>query len=224
MKKRTITAIIIGIGVLALTGCSNKEEETSADSTIQEAPVAEHKTITPLESGISTSDLKSGDYITAASIEDGGIYKDDDGKVFITATLCDYDRYDMADIEGMSVGDSIVICGDNIEITNLEDSDGTVIVNEGIENGGYNLVTDENTVYYASTWDDLKLYYAAGQTTLPLSDDFAMEDSMNPEIGTITYSIDDILNGSVENWYTPNNTQIHILNGEIVNLTRIYNP
>lgn len=223
MKKRIVAAIIAGIGVLTFTGCSSKEEQTTAVSTEQTIE-REHKTITPLESGISTSDLKLGDYIVAASIEDGGIYKEDDDKVFITATLCDYDRYDMTDIGGMSVGDSIVICGDSIEITELENSDGTVIVNGGIEDGGYNLVTDEDAVYYASTWDDLKLYYAAGQTTLPVSDDFVMEDSIDPSIGTVTHAIDDILSGSVENWYTPNNTQLRISDGKIVNLTRVYNP
>lgn len=51
-----------------------------------------------------------------------------------------------------------------------------------------------------------------------------MTDSSDLEKGEVSYTLNDILNGKVDYWFVPNNTQIHIAGGEIVSLTRVYNP
>lgn len=249
MKRHLIAASIMAMAAFALAGCSSGKDSTPAstessaadtqadasdtaatevDTAATEASASETtgKTISPLPSSVNLENLiqNMDDATVAVSIEEGGIYKNDASAIMMDVTLYDYDMYDMVDISQMAVGDTITICGEDVVITELEQTDSNYVINGGIENGGYELMTEENTTYRATTWDDLKLYYEVGQGSFPVSSDFSMEDSSDLEAGTVTYTIDDILNGDVAYWYVPNNTTVRISGGQIVSLTRIYNP
>ena len=138
-----------------------------------------------------------------------------------------YDLYDMADISALKVGDQITICQQEVKVTSLErNENGAVIINGGLENGGYELISNDETVFYMNGFDDMKQYYELGEVTLPVSADFEFEDSADLEKGPCTYYPGDFLtdNAEIEYHFVPNNTTITIRDGYVVGMQRIYNP
>ena len=215
MKKTLsiILTLILSVGLFA--GCNSQtgKEENNA------------KVINPLP---ETLDVNALDNCTVAvSLEKGDAYVDDNGKMVMNLTVYSYELYDMVDISTLEENDVIVRQNKEVKITGLERLDsGLVRINGGEENGGFDLVSNDNTVYYESGMNDIKAYYELGKITLPVSVDFRYIDESEPEKEAKTYYPGDFLTdyAGLEYNFTPNNTTVVIEDGVIIAMNKVYMP
>ena len=231
MKSKFFVACTLAMALLALTGCSNSKPEHSQASTKPDSDIpsdgssSEAVTVSPLPTSIDLDHLD--DCTVAVSFNEGDAFVDDTGTMQLRVKVYTYDLYDMVDISALKVGDQITICQQEVEVTSLEHNEnGAVIINGALEYGGYELVSNDETVFYANGFDDLKQYYELGEVTIPVSADFEFEDSSDLERGPCTYYPGDFLteNTEIEYHFIPNNTTITIQDGYVVGMQRIYNP
>lgn len=227
MKLNVFAAGALAAALL-LAGCSGSGSASSASQSASSeaaasSAAAETKVISPLPSGIDIANLDN--CTVAVSFDEGDAYVDDEGKMQLKVKVYDYDLYDMVDVSTMAVGDVIVVRGEEMAITSLEQENGDYVINGGLEQGGCTLTTAGDTVYYEANWDDLKQYQELGEATIPVSDEMTLEDSSDLEKGTITWYAGDLLTDSgIEYNFVPNNTSITIQDGMVVSMTRVYNP
>ena len=215
MKKTLsiILTLILSVGLFA--GCNSQtgKEENNA------------KVINPLP---ETLDVNALDNCTVAvSLEKGDAYVDDNGKMVMNVTVYSYELYDMVDIASLKENDVIVRKDEEVTITEVERTDsGLVRINGGEENGGFDLVSNDNTVYYETGMNDIKAYYELGKATLPVSVDFEYIDDSNPDDKAKKYFLGDFLtdDAGIEYNFTPNNTSIVIENGYIIRMNKVYMP
>lgn len=203
----------------------SEESKAEASDTTSDTPAAAARTISPLPTGIDMEHLD--DCTVAVSFEQGDAYVDETGAMQLKVKVYVYDTYDVVDISMLQVGDQITICQKNVTVESLErDESGTVIINGGLENGGYELASSEESGFCAVGFDDLKQYYELGEATIPVSADFEFVDDSDPEKGSVTYYPGDLLtDGSgIEYNFVPNNTTITIQGGYVINMQRVYNP
>ena len=237
MKRIMLAACALAMALLVLTGCAGSQPDTastvdtaSAQTTVpaSAAPTESTtaaKTVSPLPSGV---DLEHLDNCTVAvSFDEGDAFVDDTGAMQLRAKVYVYDVYDMVDISMLQVGDEITICRQNVKVTSLErDEYGAVIINGGLENGEYQLVSGDESGFHAVEFNDAKLYYALGEVTILVSADFEFEDSSDPEKGACTYYPGDFLtdNAGIVYHFVPNNTTVTIQDGYVVSMQRVYMP
>ena len=215
MKKTLsiILTLILSVGLLA--GCNSQtgKEENNA------------KVINPLS---ETLDVNALDNCTVAvSLEKGDAYVDDNGKMVMNLTVYSYELYDMVDIASLKENDVIVRRNEEVTITEVEHTaSGLVRINGGEENGGFDLVSNDNTVYYESGMNEIKAYYELGKITLPVSVDFRYIDESEPEKEAKTYYPGDFLTdyAGLEYNFTPNNTTVVIEDGVIIRMNKVYMP
>ena len=215
MKKTLsiILTLILSVGLIA--GCNSQtgKEENNA------------KVINPLP---ETLDVNALDNCTVAvSLEKGDAYVDDNGKMVMNLTVYSYELYDMVDIASLKENDVIVRRNEEVTITEVEHTaSGLVRINGGEENGGFDLVSNDNTVYYESGMNEIKAYYELGKITLPVSVDFRYIDESEPEKEAKSYYPGDFLtdDADIEYNFTPNNTSIVIENGVITKMNKVYMP
>lgn len=198
------------------TACGKNEEMKVNESEI---------TVSPLP---TTIDMNTLDNCTlAVSFEKGDAYVDDTGAMRLDVTVYTYDLYDMVDIANLKEGDHIVIGGENVLIDSLERLEsGAVMINGGIENGGYDLGHTESGVYFEHGMSDMKSYYPIGETSIKVSEDFEFVDSSDLDKGETVYYPGDFLteDEGIEYYFTPNNTSIVVEDGKIIHMTRVYTP
>ena len=207
MKKIMMIMMMI---CLLLTGCGNVQEETGA-------------TVSPLP---DTTMENLTDAILSVSLEEGGAYVDDTGKMQMDVKVYTYDKYDMVDISELKEGDTIVTHSGEVEVTSIERTEGGLIcINGGQEEGGFDLFTDESGIYYEIGFDDAKNWYEIGEATIRVSADFVGYDNADPEQGEIIIYPGDFLVDAVTDYnFTPYNTTIRAVGGEIVEMNRRYTP
>lgn len=215
MKKTlsVILTLILSVGLIA--GCNSQtgKEENNA------------KVINPLP---ETLDVNALDNCTVAvSLEKGNAYVDDSGKMVMDVTVYSYELYDMVDVSTLEENDAIVRKNEEVKVTELERLDsGLVRINGGEENGGFDLVSNDSTVYYETGMNDIKAYYEIGMVTLPVSDEFEYIDESVLDSEAKTYYPGDFLtdDAEIEYNFTPNNTSIVIENGTIIKMNKVYMP
>ena len=215
MKKTlsVILTLILSVGLFA--GCNSQtgKEENNA------------KVINPLP---ETLDVNALDNCTVAvSLEKGDVYVDDNGKMVMNLTVYSYELYDMVDIASLKENDVIVRKDEEVTITEVERTDsGLVRINGGEENGGFDLISNDSTVYYEIGMNDIKAYYEIGMVTLPVSDEFEYIDESILDSEAKTYYPGDFLtdDAEIEYNFTPNNTSIVIENGTIIKMNKVYMP
>ena len=83
--------------------------------------------------------------------------------VFCIVTLfSDYLRWKrkreiiMVDMAALNEGDTIVIRGQEVKITSIERNERGILINGGLDNGGYDFGTDDTTVWYECGYSDSK--------------------------------------------------------------------
>ena len=204
---------------LLLAACGNTEESTEEIAEENASAV----TVNPLADDIMAN-LTDG--IFAVSLEEDGAYVDDTGKMQMDVKIYNYDKYDMVDISGLKVGDTIVTHAGEVEITSLEQKDdGSICINDGLEAGGFDLFSDESGIYYEVGFNDAKNWYEVGEATLRVSVDFKGYDNADPDKGeVIIYPGDFLTEGVVSYDFTPYNTTIRLEEGQIVEMNRVYVP
>ena len=215
MKKTLsiILTLILSVGLFA--GCNSQtgKEENNA------------KVINPLPETLNVNALDN--CTVAVSLEKGDAYVDDNGKMVMNLTVYSYELYDMVDIASLKENDVIVRRNEEVTITEVEHTaSGLVRINGGEENGGFDLVSNDNTVYYETGMNDIKAYYELGKVILPVSVDFRYIDESEPEKEAKTYYPGDFLTdyAGLEYNFTPNNTTIVIEDGVIIRMNKVYMP
>ena len=236
MKK---WVLIMAAVCLMLAGCSKVEENVAADTTQTEKPNVE----TEVEQNASsdaeqeepaavvhplpdTTMENLNDAILSISLEEGGAYVDDTGKMQMDVKIYTYDRYDMVDISNLKVGDTLVTHAGEIEITAMARSESGIIrINGGLEEGGLDLVTDDSGIFFETGFNDAKNWYEVGEATIRVSADFLGHDNSDPEQGEALIYPGDFLVGAVTDYnFTPYNTTIRVEGGQIVEMNRMYTP
>ena len=230
--------LVMAAVCLMLAGCGKAEENGPADNTQpagsdveaaeqevsgeaeQEEPAV---TVYPLP---DTTMENLTDAILSVSLEEGDAYVDDTGKMQMDVTIFTYDRYDMVDISGLKVGDTMVTHAGEVEVTAMERTEsGILYINGGLEEGGFDLVTDESGIFYETGFNDAKNWYEVGEATIRVSADFEGRDNSDPEQGEVVIYPGDFLVGAVTDYnFTPYNTTIRVQDGQIVEPNRAYMP
>ena len=203
--------LVLAAVCLMLAGCG-KREQNGAAAVVRPLPDTVMENLT--------------DAILSVSLEKGDAYVDDTGKMQMNVKIFTYDQYDMVDISAMKVGDTIVTHAGEVEITAMERSEsGILSINGGLEQGGFDLVTDESGVFYEIGFDDAKNWYEVGKATIRVSAEFKGGDNSHPERGEVVLYPGDFLTDAVADYnFTPNNTTIRVEGGQIVELNRVYTP
>lgn len=232
--KKLIALLLALLMLAALCSCGGTNEIPATDTNVQAEPEVEMNSedtvpadeepalppfiVNPLP---DTTMDNLDDAVLSISLEEGGAYVDDTGKMQMDLTIYTYDKYDMVDISQLKEGDIIVTHAGEVEVVSIErNSDGTVCIN-----GDFNLVTDDCGLFYENNSNDAKSWYEAGKATIRVSADFRGCDNIDPEQGEIILYPGDFLVGAVTNYnFTPYNTTIRVENGQIVELDRVYNP
>ena len=244
MKKVLLFMAMTG---LLLTGCGKTaekpKEETTAQATV--AIETEAKTEAVVETEAATTEAVEQteavkyvyplpdttmenltDAILAISLEEGGVYVDDTGKLQMDVKIYTYDKFDMVDIANLNPGDILVTCTDEIEVNYMEKTSGGLLcVNGGQENGGIDLFTEDNGIFFEIGFNDVKSWYEVGEATIAVSTEFEGHDNSDIEKGEVVFYPGDFLNDSIEHFdFTPYNTTIRVEEGQVVELTRRYTP
>lgn len=221
MKR--ITSLLLILCIL-LSGCTDSKEMSDIPNTSDNT--------TPTESTLILSPLPDttmaslSDATVAVSLEEGNAYVDDTGKMQMDLTIYAYDQYDMVDIARLKIGDIIACHSGDIIVTSMEQNEaGTIFINGGLDNGGFDLVTDDNGVFYEVGFNDHKNWYEVGKTTIRVSADFVFTDSSDLDQGELIFYPGSFLIGEVTNYdFSPYNTTIRIENSQIVEMNRRYIP
>ena len=223
---------------LLLAGCANPQTNGGGNEVLSDpksSEVVENSdtanteqtedahTITPLP---DTTMENLTDAILSVSLEDGDAYVDDSGIMRMDLMIYTYDKYDMVDIANLKVGDTIVRhSGEVIVVSKEQNEAGTIYINGGLENDGFDLVTDDCGIFYEIGFSDTKNWYEVGEATIRVSADFKGIDSADPELGEVVIYPGDFLIGAVKNYnFTPYNTTIRVEDGQIVEMNRVYTP
>lgn len=210
------------------TGATVETEIKASDSEVETEAVEEGTEIVnkilPLPNDIDINNLDN--CTVAISLEQGDAYVDDTGAMQMDVTVYTYDLYDMVDIATLKEGDIIVIRGQEIEVTSLERIDRGLLINGGLDENGYELSTDDTTVWYESGYSDVKSYYEIGKATIRVSADMNFYDSSDLDKGEVIYYPGDFLtdNAGILYHFVPNNTRIVISDGMIIEMYRSYMP
>jgi hypothetical protein len=220
---------------LLFAGCSNSQ----ADSNENAAPTDKMNTI--VEDVVDTVQTDAAriviplpdttmenrtDAILPVSLGEGNTYVDEDGHTQMELKIYAYDQYDMVDIAALKVGDTLVRHSGEVEVLSIERNEsGRISINGGLENGGFDLTTDDSGIFYEIGFNDIKNWYEVGAAIIRVSDDFKGIDTSDLELGEVTIHSEDFLNGAVKNYdFTPYNTTVRVENGQIVEMNRIYTP
>lgn len=224
MKKFILTMLALS---MILAGCSNSQQspaETTVSTQAAETAAAETSvTIYPLPD--TTMDTLENATI-AISLEEGDAYVDDTGAMQMDVKVYTYDRFDMVDIANLKAGDILVTHAGEVEISSVERNElGTIFINSGLDNGGIDLFSNDEGVYYEIGFSDVKNWYEIGEVTLRVSADLEFRDNADPEKGEQIYFAGSFLVDEVTDYhFTPHNTTIRTENGQIVSMERIYTP
>ena len=236
MKKTLLTIFVFALCLSMLAGCKTQtqnEEVTDVNTenteiteteTTEDAEV-EVKTVNPLPETIDVNNLDN--CTVAVSFEQGDAYVDDEGKMMLDAKVYTYELYDMVDIATLEVNDVIVRRGENVVVEALVRLEtGLIRINGGEENGGFELISNDNTVYYEIGMSDVKAYNELGTVTLPVSTEFVYTDESDLDAEAKEYYPGDFLleEKIFEYNFTPNNTSIVIEDGVVVAMKKVYTP
>ena len=236
--KKVLTLLVVF--ALMLAGCGKTEEAPAAtEAPTESAAVATEAATEPVQEPAeeaepaaviqplpdSTMDNLT-DAILSISLEKGGAYVDDSGKMQMDVKIYTYDKYDMVDIAQLKVGDIIVTHAGEVEVQSLErNALGLIYVNGGLEEGGFDLFTNDDGIFFETGFNDAKNWYEVGEATIRVSVDFQGRDNSNPDLGEVILYPGSFLTDEVTDYnFTPYNTTIRVEAGQIVEMDRMFTP
>lgn len=234
--KKWFVMLMLTLGIAALTGCGSEPAEDSKDQTIgaveEEVKEPEQQeeaetpiTVSPLPETMDLNEIS--DCTLAVSIENGAIDAREADTAKMKVTVYDYEVFDLVDISKLEAGSIIELNQEPITIETIETNElGTVIINGGLDVGGYELATNEDGVYYSIGYSDVKSYYEIGETELEISPDFTYVDASDLETGEKEYTLSDLTESEETVNYegTPHNTTILVENGIVTSMVKRYIP
>lgn len=112
------------------------------------------------------------------------------------------------------------------ELESVERNDnGSILINGGLDEGGFDLITDDSGCFYECGYNDAKNWYEIGEASIAVSSDFVCYDTSDLEKGEILYNPDSFQTSGIANYgFTPYNTTIRVENNQIVEMYRVYTP
>ena len=234
MKRKTLLLLALTVSsLLLITGCGNNSttlpDNSGKDSIISEED-ANTKRIKALDNNIDIKNIQDSiiyGYFMPSNINYA--------KKTIEINVNDIELYDAVDIQEMKKGEILEINNTEIKIQKIEKKDGVININGGYgsaDNGeGVTLVPGDGGTYKAQLINDYATYKNLGTFTYTISDDFVLEDYFGKEPGedptTVTFSeLENYLKGleDFNNTFYFTNTEIHIVNNEILSITRHWVP
>ncbi len=225
MRKKMLLVVCSIILCTSMIGCgATKEKENSAESETVVDETEVNNTILPLPVSVDVNNLDN--CTLAVSLEQGDAYVDDTGAMQMDVTVYTYDLYDMVDMAALKEGDTIVIRGQEVKIASIERNERGLLINGGLDNGGYEFGTDDTTIWYESGYSDAKSYYELGEFTIRVSADMRFYDSSDLDKGEVMYYPGDFLTdkAGIVYHFVPDNTSIVIEDGKIIEMYRRYMP
>ena len=224
MKRISSIVLIVLLCLSLFAGCKTETTPATSSATSSATP-SEDGAIYPLPETLDVNALEN--CTVAVSLNEGDAYVDDSGKMVMNLTVYTYDLYDMVDIASLKENDVIVRKNEKVKVTEIERLDsGLIHINGGEENGGFDLASNDDTVYYEMGMNDIKAYYELGKVTLPVSDEFEYIDQSDLDSKAKHYYPGDFLTDveGIEYNFHPNNTSIVIENGTIIKMNKVYMP
>lgn len=207
--KKILFAVLI---VFTLLSCSQQQEEQV------------YAVIKPLPSGIKVREIK--DATVPVSFKVSSFYWPEST---LTIDVWSEDLYDAVEVSLMQAGDTLIYKGQDIIVKTIENENGILTINGGIEEGGAYLKAYEGGTYRGLQLDDHSTYTHLGSTILPLAYDFRIIDcgeDFTDKYDTITMGqklyMDSIQN--VRGDFNYLNTKVMVVNGNIVEITRKWIP
>ena len=137
--------------------------------------------------------------------------------------------FDSAEITLMQIGDTLNVNGEALVVESIQDKDGELIINGGIEEGGTDLISNGGGTYRVHGMDDYATYIQIGASTLPLSEDLKISDAYKDASAPVEADYEglkdylDSLEGASDS-YSYLSTKVRIEKGKIVEITRIWTP
>ena len=109
------------------------------------------------------------------------------------------------------------------------DEDGDVLINGGIDEGGFDLrAHDEDNCWKLALEDDYTTFTRYGETTLPLDDAVTFTDAWDidnePVIVNGAQAVADAIHGTEMTVFIYANTTVRVEGGKIVEIVREYMP
>lgn len=207
---------------LLLGGCAGSKTDGGENTVPTAADAGQPEDVCTISPLPDTTMENLTDAILSVSLEEGNAYVDDSGRMQMDLKIYTYDMYDMVDIARLKAGDILVRHSGEVQVISKEqDETGTVFINGGLENGGFDLVTDDCGIFYESGAGGVKNWYEIGEATIRVSADFRGLDKADPERGEVILYPGDFLVGAVTNYdFTPYNTTIRVEGGQIVEMNR----
>lgn len=221
MKKFLICLAICCL----LAGCAASQKPVPTTAAVTEPATTAPAVVTPLPVSIDMAHLDN--CTIAVSMEEGDAYVDDEGLMQMDVTVYAYDLYDLVDISRLKAGDTMILRQEPVLIETIEESNyGSILINGGLDLGGYELVTGEDTVYYETGYSDVKSWYPLGTATIRVSPDFVYTDRSDLDRDPILYYPGDFLipDTGIDYDFTPHNCTITIQDGLAISMEKIYTP
>lgn len=231
MKKKFLAILFAATCVFAAIGCGETTEtiesvvETISVSTETTETTVTEDVVTPLPSEVLLEALGTGAY--AVYLEEGAFTTAEDGSTLLTAKIYDFERFDAEKMEALKADDKVLIYGEEIVITTVEKTEaGTLLINGGLDAGGYEFELDEAGRYFESGYSDLKAYYELGEVTLPVSAEFVYKDQSDLDIEGLSYTLEELTkeDSAIEYTFIPDNTTLYTVDGVATEMCKIYMP
>ena len=220
LKKVLVVLLSLLVLSAALFGCGAKDEPPTEPSDTR---------ILPIPSSFDPTNLEDGSFPVSFTNDD--IELNDEGSFVLHMTVWEQELFDAVSITGLKEGDVIVVRGDDVSVAAVEQADGVVHINGGLENGGITMAPSESGGTFYESGSELTeydvLYTSVAQMVLPVNgDEFVYRDSSDLEKGEVTYLAGDLLTmkDSVDFGCTAMNGTAHIVNNQVVEIIRVYMP
>ena len=178
------------------------------------------RTVAPMASDIDVNKLPDGVYPVA--FNRGDVMKGASGTYMNAVHIFTEDWYDIADIDALKVGDTIVVDGESVEVKSIEHGEDVLI------NGDVTLTNPEDTNGYRFCGDDdMSAYTELGVTTLQIDPSATYTDSSDIEADPVKTDYDGIVDAmlaSDNDSFDQYNTTVRIESGKVVEIRRVYVP
>lgn len=220
LKKVLVVLLSLLVLSAALFGCGAKDEPPTEPSDTR---------ILPIPSSFDPTNLEDGSFPVSFTNDD--IELNDEGSFVLHMTVWEQELFDAVSITGLKEGDVIVVRGDDVSVAAVEQADGVVHINGGLENGGITMAPSESGGTFYESGSELTeydaMYTSVAQVVLPVNgDEFVYRDSSDLEKGEVTYLAGDLLTmkDSVDFGCTAMNGTAHIVNNQVVEIIRVHMP
>lgn len=226
MKLKILTIVML-CAILAGCTSSGSKPEQPAEPTAVETKAEETVAAAVIRPLPDTTMEALENSVLNISFTQNDLYQDESGKTILRMQIYTYEKFDMVDISRLKAGDIFLLSGEEIPVESVERNDyGTVLINGGLDEGGFDLATDDSGIYFVHGYSDVKSWMPVADAEFVVSETFVFHDSANLELDTVVYDAEDLVNGVPEFifGYQPQNTTVRIENGQVVEMNRIYTP